>query len=144
MSAAPPCQGFSRLGRGKLDSLGGGGFEGDPRNQLYRGFMLMLAHWRPGAVVVENVPGMMSVRGVNYAARVAREIAAAGYRVGYAVLNSVWYGVPQFRERVFFIGFRDDLGVRPVAPAATHEAGQTDGYRRPYRQGVVPLRRCGL
>src|SRR5436309_749339 len=53
----PPCQGFSRLGRGKLDSLSEEGFEGDPRNELYRGFLTMLAHWRPRAVVMENVPG---------------------------------------------------------------------------------------
>jgi DNA (cytosine-5)-methyltransferase 1 len=130
----PPCQGFSRLGRGKLDSLSDEGFEGDPRNQLYRGFMLMLAHWRPGAVVVENVPGMLSVKGVNYAERVATEIAAAGYRVGYAVLNAVWYGVPQFRERLFFIGYRDDLGVYPAAPAGTHRIDLPEGYRRPHRR----------
>ena len=129
----PPCQGFSRLGRGKLDSLSDDGFEGDPRNQLYRGFMLMLAHWRPRAVVVENVPGMLSVRGVNYAERVAREIAAAGYRIGYAVLNAVWYGVPQFRERLFFIGYRRDLGVRPAAPARTHRIDMPEGYRSPLR-----------
>lgn len=130
----PPCQGFSRLGRGKLDSLSEEGFAGDPRNQLYQGFMEMLAHWRPRAVVVENVPGMLSVKGVNYAVRVADEIAAVGYRVGYAVLNAVWYGVPQFRERLFFVGFRRDLGIRPEPPSGTHTIGMPEGYRRPYRQ----------
>src|SRR5271166_5970035 len=35
----PPCQGFSRIGRGKLDSLSKSGFEGDPRNQLYEKFL---------------------------------------------------------------------------------------------------------
>ena len=130
----PPCQGFSRLGRGKLDSLSEEGFEGDPRNQLYQGFMRMLVHWRPLAVVVENVPGMLSVKGVNYAERVATEVAAAGYRVGYALLNSVWYGVPQFRERLFFIGYRRDLGVHPEAPPGTHTISLSEGYRRPFRK----------
>jgi DNA (cytosine-5)-methyltransferase 1 len=127
----PPCQAFSRLGRGKLDSLSEEGFEGDPRNELYRGFLAMLSHWRPRAVVMENVPGMLSVKGVNYADRVAREVAAVGYRVGYAVLNAVWYGVPQFRERIFFLGFRDDLGIGPVAPPGTHRVALPEGYRRP-------------
>jgi DNA (cytosine-5)-methyltransferase 1 len=127
----PPCQAFSRLGRGKLDSLREEGFKGDPRNELYRGFLAMLAHWRPRAVVMENVPGMLSVKGVNYADRVARELAQAGYRVGYAVLNSVWYGVPQYRERLFFLGYRDDLGIRPATPSGTHRAALPEGYRRP-------------
>jgi DNA (cytosine-5)-methyltransferase 1 len=132
----PPCQGFSRLGRGKLDSLSEEGFEGDPRNQLYRSFMLLLAHWRPRAVVVENVPGMLSVKGVNYADRVASEIAAAGYRVGYAMLNAVWYGVPQFRERLFFLGYRRDLEVSPTSPVGTHTINLSDGYRRPFRKAA--------
>jgi DNA (cytosine-5)-methyltransferase 1 len=127
----PPCQAFSRLGRGKLDSLSEEGFEGDPRNELYRGFLAMLSHWRPRAVVMENVPGMLSVKGVNYAERVARELAAVGYRVGYAVLNAVWYGVPQFRERLFFLGYRNDLGIGPVAPPGTHRVALPEGYRRP-------------
>jgi len=127
----PPCQAFSRLGRGKLDSLSEEGFEGDPRNELYRGFLAMLSHWRPRAVVMENVPGMLSVKGVNHADRVARELAGAGYRVGYAVLNAVWYGVPQFRERLFFLGYRENLGINPVAPPGTHRATLPEGYRRP-------------
>jgi DNA (cytosine-5)-methyltransferase 1 len=130
----PPCQGFSRLGRGKLDSLSDEGFEGDPRNQLYRSFLHLLAHWQPRAVLVENVPGMLSVRGVNYAERVAGELAAAGYRVGYAVLNAVWFGVPQYRERLFFIGYRRDLGIRPAAPPGTHRIDLPEGYRPPLRE----------
>jgi DNA (cytosine-5)-methyltransferase 1 len=112
----PPCQGWSRLGRGKLDSLSDEGFEGDPRNQLYGRFVEMLGHWRPLAVVMENVPGMLSMKGVNYAERISAELASVGYRVGYAVLNAAWYGVPQYRERLFFIGFRTDLGVHPGTP----------------------------
>jgi DNA (cytosine-5)-methyltransferase 1 len=120
LTGGPPCQGYSRLGRGKLDSLSDEGFEGDPRNQLYRRFLDAVRTWRPRAVVMENVPGMLSMRGMNYAALVTEELAEEGYRVGYAQLNAVWYGVPQYRERLFFIGFREDLGTRPEAPPATH------------------------
>lgn len=135
----PPCQGFSRLGRGKLDSLSDEGFEGDPRNELYRHFLDAVRFWRPRAVVMENVPGMLSVRGVNYAVIVEGELADEGYRVGYAQLNSVWYGVPQFRERLFFIGIREDLGIRPEAPRESHRAPLTEGYRRPLREQMRPL-----
>jgi DNA (cytosine-5)-methyltransferase 1 len=134
LTGGPPCQGYSRLGRGKLDSLSDEGFEGDPRNQLYRRFIDAVRTWRPRAVVMENVPGMLSVRGTNYAALVTEELAAEGYRVGYAQLNAVWYGVPQFRERLFFIGVREDIGARPRTPAATHWTTLPEGYRRPVRE----------
>ena len=127
----PPCQGFSRIGRGKLNSLSEEGFEGDSRNVLYRRFLGAIEHWRPRAVVMENVPGMLSVRGVNVADLICDEISALGYRTGYAILNSVWYGVPQFRERLFFIAFRENLGLEPVAPPVTHTCTLPAGYRRP-------------
>lgn len=93
----PPCQGFSRLGRAKLASLAGDADSGDPRNQLYRRFVDATRFWAPRAVVMENVPGMLSLQGTNVADAVASDLAACGYRVGYALLNAVWYGVPQFR-----------------------------------------------
>jgi DNA (cytosine-5)-methyltransferase 1 len=129
----PPCQAFSRMGRAKLNSLSDEGFRGDPRNVLYRRFLAAVERWQPRAVVMENVPGMLTVGGVNYADLVCREMAATGYRTGYALLNSVWYGVPQFRERLFFIGIRKDLGVRPVAPRTEYQADLPEGYNRPLR-----------
>lgn len=135
----PPCQGFSRVGRAKLNSLLEDGFESDPRNELYRRFLEAAAVWHPRAVVMENVPGMLSVKGRNVAEAAAADLAALGYEVGYAVLNAVWYGVPQFRERFFMIGIRSDLGVRPKMPRATHAAALPSGYRRPNRPGTLPL-----
>jgi DNA (cytosine-5)-methyltransferase 1 len=136
---SPPCQGFSRVGRAKLDSLSDEGFEGDPRNQLYQQYLEAAELWRPSALVMENVPGMLSVGGRNIADEAAAEMASRGYRVGYAVLNAVWYGVPQFRERVFFIGIRDDLAVNPVMPATTHWTDLPAGYARPKGARTLPL-----
>lgn len=134
----PPCQGFSHLGRAKLDSLSDEGFRGDPRNDLYRRFLAAVEHWRPAALVMENVPGMLSVGGTNYADLVCAELAEIGYRTGYALLNAVWYGVPQFRERIFFLGIRQDLRATPIAPATTHRPETSQGYSRPART-VSPL-----
>src|SRR4051794_1556855 len=47
----PPCQAFSRIGRGKLDSLSEEGFVGDPRNKLYEKFIEAVKLWRPRAVI---------------------------------------------------------------------------------------------
>jgi DNA (cytosine-5)-methyltransferase 1 len=137
----PPCQAFSRLGRAKLNSLSDEGFRGDPRNVLYRRFLTAIERWQPRALVMENVPGMLTVGGVNYADVVCGEMAAIGYRTGYALLNAVWYGVPQFRERLFFIGIREDLGVRPAAPPTTHSTELPDGYGQPLRfvHSILPF-----
>lgn len=127
----PPCQGFSRLGRAKLASLADDPDSGDPRNQLYRRFVDATRFWAPQAFVMENVPGMLSLQGTNVADAVASDLAACGYRVGYALLNAVWYGVPQFRERLFFIGIREDLQLVPSMPDATHHVDLPVGYLRP-------------
>jgi DNA (cytosine-5)-methyltransferase 1 len=116
----PPCQGFSRLGRAKLDSLTDEGYAGDARNELYRRFLEAAELWKPLAVVMENVPGMLSVDGRNVAMEAAEDLAKRGYVTGYAVLDAVRYGVPQFRERLFFVGLREDFGLRPVAPPTSH------------------------
>ncbi|WP_435011729.1 DNA cytosine methyltransferase [Tundrisphaera lichenicola] len=130
----PPCQGFSRIGRAKIDSLRDEGqreegFEEDPRNELYKIFLSAVRRWQPRAFVMENVPGMLSIGGQNMAEDIGGDLADSGYRVGYAVLNAVWYGVPQFRERLFFIGVRNDLAARPAMPPASHRsATMPSGY----------------
>ncbi len=94
----PPCQGFSRIGRAKIDSLNDRGFREqgyreDPRNDLYMRFLDAVRIWRPRAVVLENVPGMLSLGGRNVADSVSAELETCGYTVGYSVLNAVLYGV---------------------------------------------------
>lgn len=135
----PPCQGFSRLGRAKLASLAEDADQGDPRNLLYRRFVDATRFWKPRAVVMENVPGMLSLQGTNVADAVASDLAACGYRVGYALLNAVWYGVPQFRERLFFIGIREDLRTVPSMPDATHRVELPAGYLRPTQAITLSL-----
>jgi DNA (cytosine-5)-methyltransferase 1 len=132
--AGPPCQAFSRLGRAKLNKVSDEGFRGDPRNLLYRQFLAAVERWQPRAFVMENVPGMLTVGGINYADIVCSELAAIGYHTGYALLNSVWYGTPQLRERLFFIGVREDLGLRPVAPPTAFQTDLPEGYSRPLRE----------
>lgn len=136
----PPCQGFSKVARGKLASLQGSGhrdtsYRDDPRNLLYKRFADALEHWRPSAVVMENVPGMLSINGDNIAHVVVDDLRAIGYRLGYARLNAAWYGVPQYRERLFFIGIRSDLRMPPPVPPATHLTPHLPtNYARPHSE----------
>jgi DNA (cytosine-5)-methyltransferase 1 len=127
----PPCQGFSCVGRSRINGLRKGGFRADPRNKLYKHFLELAMHWKPRAIVMENVPGMMSVGDQNVAEEVANDMAELGYRVGYAILNAAWYGVPQYRERLFFMGLRNDLKHLPEMPVTTHAALPAPGYRKP-------------
>lgn len=125
LAGGPPCQGFSRVGRGKLDSLARrrGAFRHDPRNQLYRRYMDFLQWLRPKGFIFENVPGIMRVRGENFAEHVCRDAQERGYRVRCAVLNAAWYGVPQTRDRVIIIGIRDDLPFEPGFPEPQFSIG---------------------
>jgi len=81
----PPCQGFSRVGRAKLASLTDNPDELDPRNELYLRFVDAIRLWRPRAFIMENVPGMLSLRGTNVADTIGAELASCGYRVGYVL-----------------------------------------------------------
>lgn len=135
----PPCQGFAVIGRAKLDSLDDEGFAGDPRNELYRAFVHAVEEWQPRAFVMENVPGMLSVDGRNVASEAAAELASKGYEVGYALLNAVWYGVPQYRRRLFLMGVRRDLRALLTAPPATHRAVLPPGYPSPPVSVQLPL-----
>ena len=127
----PPCQGFSRVGRAKQASLLDkdlrvlrGGVRDPNRNQLYRYFLGTVAKARPLAFVMENVPGMREMLGIDHAGRIAREASALGYNVRCFLLNAAWYGVPQERWRLFFVGLRADLGPHaiPEAPQRIHAA----------------------
>jgi DNA (cytosine-5)-methyltransferase 1 len=121
----PPCQGWSKVGRGKLRSLGRAGDDlmADPRNTLYRRFIEMVAHCRPRICVMENVPGMLSVQRRNIADAVRANFEAIGYESTYALVNAMWFGVPQDRNRLIFIANREGTdkleaaGLEPFADA---------------------------
>lgn len=128
--AGPPCQGFSRVGRGKLDSIGAGpgSFARDDRNNLYEHSVEILYALRPRLFVFENVSGMLHLRGRNVAEDVCDAVADAGYVVRCTLLNAAWYGVPQTRERVIIIAVRKDLGADPIFPPRRLEAELSRGH----------------
>lgn len=109
----PPCQGWSKAGRGKLRSLRGRAQSllDDPRNSLYRQFVRYVEHFRPPVYVMENVPGMLNLEGRNVAEEVADNFDGIGYFTTYSVVNARWFGVPQDRRRLIFIGVRNDLDL---------------------------------
>ena len=130
----PPCQGFSKIGRGKQASLLGdearirqGGVADPGRNLLYQYFLAVVRQARPLAFVMENVPGMRDHLGSDFAKKIAREAHYIGYNVRYFLLNAAHFGVPQHRWRLFFVGIRSDLGHNtiPDPPVRTHSMKDT-------------------
>jgi DNA (cytosine-5)-methyltransferase 1 len=104
---SPPCQGFSTAGKREVD---------DPRNQLFREYCRLLSGLRPRAFVMENVSGMVKGGHKAIFAEVLRTLKSCGYKVKARLLNAMFYGVPQSRERLIFVGVRDDIGVEPSHP----------------------------
>jgi DNA (cytosine-5)-methyltransferase 1 len=109
----PPCQGWSKVGRGKIRSLGKAGRDllSDPRNALYRRFIEVVSHVQPKICVMENVPGMLSAENRNVADVVKVNFEEAGYDCTYSLVNARWFGVPQDRQRLIFVGIRKESGL---------------------------------
>ena len=91
----PPCQGFSLAG--KRD-------EGDQRNILYTAMVKTAEKLRPRAVVLENVPGMLTLYEGKAKERIFKDFEDLGYNMNVKVLYAPDYGVPQIRKRAFFVG----------------------------------------
>ena len=106
---SPPCQGFSTAG--KRDFY-------DDRNQLFREYVRLLRGLQPKVFVMENVSGMVKGKMKLVFAEILRELKASGYRVSARLLNAMYFSVPQSRERMIFVGVRDDLGIEPSHPQA--------------------------
>ncbi len=108
----PPCQGFSILGQRKAS---------DPRNDLFMKFLGIAEDLKPRVVVIENVPGLATLDSGSMLRTIAREFDRVGYTANCAELVAAQYGVPQMRWRMFFIGWRKDLGVESGGyPKPTH------------------------
>lgn len=97
----PPCQGFSVAGRMDIN---------DPRSKLIFTFLDAVKLLNPKAFIMENVKALVSLRKFDSIKSTFLETAnKLGYTVSVVVLNAKNYGVPQSRQRVFFIGFKDPI-----------------------------------
>ncbi|MBR1375223.1 MAG: DNA cytosine methyltransferase [Cardiobacteriaceae bacterium] len=103
----PPCQGFS---------VSGFRDPKDPRNSLFMDYMRFVEDFKPNFFIMENVPGILSSK--TKTGQLVKQVIClvakdCGYNVEIVQLNAADYGVPQARNRVFFIGIRDDFPFVP-------------------------------
>jgi DNA (cytosine-5)-methyltransferase 1 len=121
----PPCQGFSVAG--KMDP-------NDERSDLVFDFMRTVCEVRPKSFVMENVKALaLSPRWEAVRNRFKRRASMAGYQTSLILLKATDYGVPQARERMFFIGIRKDL-VKPGSMNLREGMlAQLESHRKPHK-----------
>lgn len=126
----PPCQGFSVAGKMDPD---------DSRSKLVFSFCSVIERVKPKAFVMENVKALGTLSKFEEVRRsLMSRFRKAGYTVTMHILNSKDFGVPQSRERTFFIGVLD--GIVPIHPSNFRK------YRKEaptLRDVLLPLGRPG-
>jgi len=95
-----PCQSFSMVGKRR-------GFN-DTRGTLFYEFARVVKESQPNVFIFENVKGLVNHDNGNTFETIKATFDELGYKYFYQVLNAKDYGIPQHRERIFVIGFKDD------------------------------------
>lgn len=147
VAGGPPCPTFSKIGQSKIGSLKDRSLDDDDRNVLYLEFLCYVDYYQPQAFVMENVPGMLSKEvtvesdtvqeslpltseaeperhpvgeTVPLSEIILKEIEGLGYEADWALVDAADYGVPQHRDRIFFIGRRTDGALPDLKRWQTH------------------------
>ena len=135
----PPCQAYSLAGRSRM--MGDPEFEEDERHTLYLEYLKLIIDHQPPVFVMENVKGLLSatIKGKPAITRIVRDLtnprsAVQGGPPGLAyrlyslseqeaaegdvdprlfLVKAEDYGVPQARHRMFIVGIREDIKIKP-------------------------------
>lgn len=124
-----PCNDFSIVGEKK-------GFDGQ-FGPLYTYGIKILKKFQPKWFIAENVGGLQSANDGQAFIQILTEMRQAGYRLTPHLYNFASYGVPQSRQRILIVGFRNDLNVEFRVPAPTHGPGLIP-YRTAYEAITNP------
>jgi len=109
----PPCQSWSEAGSLK-------GID-DARGQLFFDYIRLLRSLNPKFFLAENVSGMLADRHSAAIQNILNLFKESGYDVTLTLVNAKNYGVAEERKRVFYIGFRKDLGIKFRFPQGSTE-----------------------
>lgn len=113
LDGSPPCSSFSMAGNREKDWGKEKVFREGQAEQvldtLFFDFIDLAKKLQPKVVIAENVKGLLLGEAKNYVREIYREFDLAGYYVQHWLLDASKMGVPQKRERVFFIALRKDL-----------------------------------
>ncbi|WP_418500038.1 DNA cytosine methyltransferase [Flagellimonas sp.] len=123
LAGGPPCQAFSVFGRRK-------GKE-DPRGMLAWEFIRLIGELQPKCFLFENVYGLLTIEKGRVFEELCKELREPASGIGYTIkvfrLNAADFGVPQFRDRVFVLGMKDDVDFDQVNPLCGDFSGDLFG-----------------
>lgn len=141
-----PCQPFSIAGVSKKKSLGRPhGFHCDTQGTLFFDVAQMIEHHRPEAFLLENVKNLVSHdKGRTFKVIIRTLVEELGYHVSYKVIDARHW-VPQHRERIFIVGFREKNGfsmddvvipdANPTLSSILHPEDGSEVPEPPYTEG---------
>ena len=124
LDGSPPCSTFSMAGsREKAWGVEKHFREGQAKqvlSDLFFDYLDLVGRLKPKVAIAENVKGMLIGNAKGYTKMIMARFKELGYRPQLFLLNSADCGVPQKRERVFFVAVRNDIDVPPLKLAPTH------------------------
>lgn len=113
LDGSPPCSSFSMAGNREKDWGKSKVFKEGQKKQvldtLFFDFIDLGKKLRPKVIIAENVKGLMQGLATKYVKEILVSFENAGYTVVSKCLNASKMGVPQRRERIFFVAVRNDL-----------------------------------
>lgn len=118
LDGSPPCASFSTSGKrqagwGKVKKYSDTAQRTD---DLFYEYARLVRDLQPRTFVAENVSGLVKGTAKGYFIRILTALRACGYRVEARLLDAQWLGVPQARQRLIFVGVRNDLNLPPAFP----------------------------
>lgn len=109
----PPCQSFSYNNHQRSDS--------DDRARLFEHYLRIVQGLRPRTIVMENVPGILTIGGGSVVAAIRAKLAQMGYQTALETLSAEEFGTPQVRRRVFIVATRAGE-PKTLLPKPTHRS----------------------
>lgn len=119
LEGSPPCASFSTAGK-REKHWGDVKSYSDTKQRtddLFFEFARLLKGLQPKVFVAENVSGLVKGSAKGYFIEILARLKDAGYNVTAKLLDAQWLGVPQARQRIIFVGVRNDLKLAPVHPS---------------------------
>lgn len=122
LEGSPPCASFSTAG--SREKGWGRNKKYSDTNQraddLFFEYSRIVGEIQPKVFTAENVSGLVKGKSIGYFKEILTDLRTRGYVVEAKVLDASWLGVPQARQRLIFIGVRNDIAdkynLRPVFP----------------------------